>query len=74
MKAYGLRVLKDDESYWSNIIAVSNDYNKLIPFIITKEGMVYVGSYDNFNAPNVVRYTSENDYPRYMIEEIPYVV
>lgn len=74
MKAYGLRVLRDEESYWSNIIAVSNDYNKLIPFIISKESMIYVGSYDKFNSPNVVRYTSENVYPRYMIEEIPYVV
>lgn len=74
MKAYGLRILKDNNSFWSDIYAVSNDYNKLTPFMFMQDNVLHTGSYDKFNSPNVVRYTSENKYPRYMIEEIPYVV
>jgi hypothetical protein len=73
MKAYGLRVLKNDESVWS-IIAVANSIDKLTPFIITQDNTQFVGSPDRLNSPSIVRYTSENLYPRYMIEEIPYVV
>lgn len=74
MKAYGLRVLKSDDSLWSDVIAVANNIEKLTPFIITQDNSQYVGSPDRFNSPNIVRYTNEKIYPRYMIEEIPYVV
>lgn len=72
-KCYALYVLKDEGSIWSNAIAVSNSIDKLSVFIITKDSSQYVGSYDNANAPHVVRYTKEGLYPRYMISEIPYV-
>lgn len=72
-KCYALYVLKNDESVWSNAIAVSNSIDKLSVFFITKDDTQYVGSYDKHNSPNVVRHTTEGVYPRYKIEEIPYV-
>lgn len=72
-KCYALYVLKSDDSLWSNAIAVSNEINKLSVFMITKENTHYVGSYDRLNSPNVVMHTKEGVYPRYKIEEIPYV-
>lgn len=73
MKAYGLRCLLNEDSLWSDIVAVSNEIDKLTALIMTTNSYT-VGSYDKFNSPKVVRYTSEKVYPRYMIEEIPYVV
>lgn len=74
VKAYALYVLKTDTSNWSNTIAVSNEIEKLTPFMITLDHTMYVGSPDRLNSPKIVRYTSEGQYPRYMIEEIPFVV
>lgn len=73
MKAYGLRFLLNDESVWSDIVAVSNEIDKLTALIMTTNSYT-VGSYDKFNSPRVVRFTDEKVYPRYMVEEIPYVV
>ena len=72
-KCYALYVLKSDESVWSDAIAVSNSIDKLSVFFIAKDNTQYVGSYDKHNSPNVVRHTKEGVYPRYKIEEIPYV-
>lgn len=74
-KCYALHVLKDGHSCWSNVIAVSKSIDKLSVFFITatKNSPQYVGTYDKHNEPNIVRYTEEGIYPRYKIEEIPYV-
>lgn len=72
-KCYALHVLKDEGSYWSDVIAVSNSIDKLSPFIVSKNNCQYVGSYDKINSPYIVRYTEEGLYPRYKIAEIPYV-
>lgn len=70
-KCYGLYVLKSEDSLWSNVIAVSNSIEKLAVFFL--HNTRYVGSYDKFNAPNMVSYSDEKVYPRYKIEELPYV-
>lgn len=72
-KCYALYMLKDEGSLWSDVVAVSNSIDKLSPFVISKDGCQYVGSYDSQNSPYVVRYTKEGLYPRYKIAEIPYV-
>lgn len=71
-KCYALRYLKDENSLWSDVIAVSNDYNKLGKFMFGVS-CVYSGTPDKHNEPNVVRYSDCNTYPQYKIEEIAYV-
>lgn len=73
MKIYALRYLKDENSLWSDVVAVSHEIPKLTALIMTTNSYT-VGSYDQFNSPKVVRFTDVKVYPRYMIEEIPYVV
>lgn len=76
-KLYALRVLHDNESNWSDVIACSHEIDKLTPFIYFPKGRwreLYSGSYDKHNNSKIVRYTHADFYPRYVIEEIPYVI
>lgn len=72
MKMYGLRRLADENSIWSDVIAVSSEIEKLTPFMFAKS--VTCGSNDTFNSPKMVRFTDEKVYPRYRIDEVLFVV
>lgn len=72
-KMYALYVRYDEGSMWSDVKAVSKDIEKLSNLMMIG-GPIYIGSYDNHNEPNMVRYkTPEGKFPHFKIVGIPYV-
>ena len=70
-KCYGLYIIKDKDSFSSDVVAVSNDPNKLRPFTYTNT--FYIGTYDITNSKEVAWYTDMDKCPYWVCKELPYV-
>ena len=72
-KLYGLRYVKDEGSYWEEHYAFSHDPQKLRALV---KGVSHwmTGSSDITNSTKEVCYTDKGTYPRYSVEEVPFVI
>lgn len=73
MKLYGLRYLENEESCWSDYYAFSHEREKLTAMCKGTKGW-YLGAKDITNNPKEICYTFGDDYPKYSVVEVPFIV
>ena len=73
MKLYGLRYLENEESCWSAYYAFSHEREKLTAMCKGTKGW-YLGAKDITNNPKEICYTFGDDYPKYSVVEVPFIV
>lgn len=73
MKLYALRYLKDEDSCWSDYYAFSHEREKLTAMCKGTKGW-YLGPKDVTNNPKEICYTYGDDYPKYSVVEVPFVI
>ena len=73
MKLYGLRYLKDEGSYWSGFYAFSHEREKLTEMCKGTKGWC-IGAKDITNNPKEICYTYGDDYPKYSVVEVPFII
>lgn len=72
MKLYALRAVESYDSYWITY-AYSHDTKKLTAVVRGVKGW-FVGKSDITNNLYEVMYTDNDVFPRYSIEEVPFII
>ena len=73
MKLYGLRYLENEEPCWSDFYAFSHDREKITRMCKGTKGWL-LGTKDVTNNPKEICYTFGDDYPKYSVVEVPFVI
>lgn len=73
MKLYGLRYLENEASCWSDFYAFSYEQEKLTAMCKGVSGW-HLGAKDVTNNPKEICYTCDENYPRYSVVEVPFII
>ena len=73
MKLYWLRYLENEGSYWSDFYAFSHEREKLTT-MCKGVGCWCLGAKDVTNNPKEICYTFGDDYPKYSVVEVPFII
>ena len=72
-KLYVIEVVANPESNFKRL-SHSHDRNKLMASVYNPTGTWIVGTYDIQNSKNISFYTDPDQYPRYQVTEVNFII